>query len=143
MAEANRVAVRAQWALHKLIWNLSGGRIGTKVVGMPVVEVITIGHKSGEERQVLLNYVEVDGIPIVIGSNAGRDTDPAWVRNLRANPRARARWGGRWHEVVAEELEGTARDAAWEAAVEASAGYRDYAEGMTRPIPILRLVPES
>lgn len=143
MAEANRVAMRVQWALHKLAWNLSGGRIGTKVVGMSVVELVTIGHKSGEERQVLLNYVELEGAPVVIGSNAGRDSDPAWVRNLRANPRARARWGGRWHDVVAEELEGTVRESAWEAAVAVSEGYRGYAEGMTRPIPILRLVPES
>lgn len=141
MAEANRVAMRVQWALHKLVWNLSGGRIGTKAVGMPVVELVTIGHKSGEERQVLLNYVEVDGAPVVLGSNAGRDTDPAWVRNLRANPRARARWGGRWHEVVAEELEGAAREAAWDRAVEVNEGYRDYAAGRALPIPILRLVP--
>lgn len=143
MAETNRIAMRIQWTLHKVLWNLSGGRIGRKVVGMPVVEVITIGHKSGEERQVLLNYIESNGGPAVIGSNAGRDTDPAWVRNLRANPQARARWDGRWHDVVAEELEGAARDAVWEAAVEANEGYREYAEGMTRPIPILRLVPVS
>lgn len=143
MAEANRVAMRIQWALHRLLWNLSGGRVGRKVVGMPVVEVITIGHKSGEARQVLLNYIESNGAPAVIGSNAGRDADPAWVRNLRADPRARARWDGRWHDVVAEELEGPARDAVWEAAVEVSDGYREYAEGMTRPIPILRLVPVS
>lgn len=141
MAETNRVAMRIQWGLHKLVWNLSGGRIGTKAVGMPVVELVTIGHKSSEERQVLLTYVEIDGAPAVIGSNAGRDTDPAWVRNLRANPRARARWDGRWHDVVAEELEGTARDAAWEAAVQVNEKYLEYAAGMTRPIPILRLVP--
>jgi len=43
--------------------------------------------------------------------------------------------------VVAEEMEGTARDAVWESAVEVNEGYREYAEGMTRPIPIFRLVP--
>lgn len=143
MAEANRVVMRVQWALHKLAWNLSGGRIGRKVAGMPVVELITVGHRSGEERQVLLNYIESNGAPAVIGSNAGRDSDPAWVRNLRANPHARARWGGRWREVVAEELEGPAREAAWGSAGEANEGYREYAEGMTRTIPIFRLAPVS
>ena len=143
MAETNRMSMRVQWGLHKLLWNVSGGRFGRHVAGLPVVEVVAVGHESGLERQVLLNYVESDGVPAVIGSNAGRDSDPAWVRNLRANPRARGRWNGRWHDVVAEELEGADRDAVWKAAVEANRGYRSYAEGMTRSIPIFRLVPVS
>ena len=143
MTETNRVGMRIQWSLHKLLWNLSGGRFGRHAAGLPVVEVVSIGHKSGQERQVLLNYMESDGAPAVIGSNAGRDADPAWVRNLRANPQARARWDGRWHDVVAEELDGPPRDAVWDAAVEANQGYRAYAEGMTRSIPIFRLAPMS
>lgn len=141
MAETNRVVMRAQWGLHKILWNLSGGRIGRRAAGLPVVELVAVGHKSGQERQVLLNYVDSDGAPAVIGSNAGRDADPAWVRNLRANPRARARWDGRWHDVVADELDGPARDAVWDSAVQGNDGYLAYVEGMTRPIPIFRLVP--
>ena len=95
MAESNRTWMRFQWRTHKLLWNLSGGRLGRRVAGMPVLELVTIGHKSGQERQILISYVGDDDAPLVVGSNAGRDVDPAWVKNLRVNPRARMRLGVR------------------------------------------------
>lgn len=143
MGEANRSAMRMQWKLHRVLWNLSGGRFGRQVVGMPVVELVTIGRTSGLERQVLLTYVDHDGAPAVIGTNAGRDVDPAWVKNLGANPDARARWDGEWHDVTAVDLTGSEHDAVWEAAVAANAGYAAYAETLTRPIPIVHLAPRA
>ena len=141
MAEANRTSMRAQWRFHKALWNASGGRLGRRIGGFPIVEVVTIGHQSGAERQILISFVDADGAPAIIGSNAGRDADPAWVKNLRAQPAARARWDGTWHDVVARELHGDERDAVWDEAVERNPGYEDYADGMTRTIPIFRLEP--
>ena len=110
MAESNRTKMRFQWRMHKFIWYLSGGRLGRKVVGMPVLELVTTGHKSGLERTILITYVDDERGPALIGTNAGRDSDPPWVKNLRANPEARARWSGRWRDVVAVELEGDERN---------------------------------
>jgi hypothetical protein len=56
-------------------------------------EVIAIGRRSGAERQILITYVD-DGAPAIIGTNAGRDRDPAWANNLRSHPEVSARWGG-------------------------------------------------
>jgi deazaflavin-dependent oxidoreductase (nitroreductase family) len=139
MAETNRTWMRFQWKMHKLVWNLSGGRLGRKVVGMPVLELVTIGHKSGQERQILITYVEHQGAPAIIGTNAGRNVDPAWVKNLRANPRARMRLAGEWRDIDAHELAGADHEAAWAEAVAASSVYAGYAEVLTRPIPIFRL----
>jgi hypothetical protein len=61
------------------------------------------------------------------------------VKNLRANPHARARWSGKWHDVIATELAGAAYDQAWSAAVAANSGYAGYT--LTRPAPIMRLAP--
>lgn len=133
--------MRLQWRLHKFVWNLSGGRLGRRVGGMPVVEVMTLGHKSGEQRQILIWYVEDQGRPAIVGSNAGSERDPAWVLNLRAHPEARARWDGRWHDVIGIELTGEDRVRAWAAAVEASPVYDDYAANMSRAIPVFRLDP--
>ena len=77
----------------------------------------------------------------IIGTNAGRDTDPAWVKNIRANPQARARWNGKWHDVTAVGLSGSDYETAWNAGVAASAGYAAYKETLTRPIPIVQLQP--
>ena len=124
MPESNRTVMRLQWRLHKALWNASGGRLGRRVIGMPVVEVVTVGRKSGVERQILITYVDDGGYPTIIGTNAGRDTDPAWVLNLRARPRATARWGGRWHEVTAVELDGETWERAWKAAACSIPGLR-------------------
>jgi deazaflavin-dependent oxidoreductase (nitroreductase family) len=139
MAETNRKKMRRQWKLHKFLWQLSGGRLGRTVAGMPVLELVTIGHKSGQERQILISYVDSDGSPAIIGTNAGRDVDPAWVKNLRAQPAARARWDGQWRDVTAVELDGDDHQQAWDAAVNANEGYAEYSKTLTRPIPIMRL----
>jgi hypothetical protein len=78
MAETDRRKIRLQWKVHKLIWKLSGGRLGRNVIGMPVLELVTIGHKSRQQRQILITYVDSDGAPAIIGTNAGRDADSAW-----------------------------------------------------------------
>ncbi len=131
--------MRFQWRAHRLSWNLSGGRLGRKVVGMPVLELVTRGHKSGLDRNILITYVDSGGNPAIIGSNAGRDSDPAWVRNLRAQPEARARWAGQWRNVVAQELEGIEYESVWLRAVSLNSDYETYRQGMTRHIPIFRL----
>jgi deazaflavin-dependent oxidoreductase (nitroreductase family) len=106
---------------------------------MPVLELETIGRKSGQPRQILITYVDSAGAPAIIGTNAGRDKDPAWVMNLSANPQARARWDGKWRNVIAVELDGLDHEAAWDSGVEDNSGYREYGKTLTRPIPILRL----
>lgn len=141
MAEDNRTKMRLQWRLHKLIWNLSGGRLGRRVLGMPVLELATIGHRTGRERKILITYVDSGGSPAIIGTNAGRDRDPAWVKNLEAHPDARARWSGKWRKVHASRLQGAAYDDVWGRAVAANPGYATYRESLTRPIPIIRLDP--
>jgi deazaflavin-dependent oxidoreductase (nitroreductase family) len=139
MKEANRNLMRLGWKTHRLIWNLSGGRLWTRVGEMPVLELVTTGHKSGRKRQILITYVEDEGAPAVIGTNAGLDVDPAWVRNLRANPKARARWGGRWRHVTAVELSGEVHQRVWDRAVALSPGYQRHMSSLTRQVPIIRL----
>ena len=139
MAEQNRTKMRLQWRAHRLIWNLSGGRLGRRVAGMPVLELAAIGHRSGEERRILITYVESGGHPAIIGTNAGRDRDPAWVKNLEANPVARARWDGKWRTVRAAALTGHSHADLWEKAVAANPDYERYLQALTRPVPIFRL----
>jgi deazaflavin-dependent oxidoreductase (nitroreductase family) len=141
MAEMDRKKMRFVWKAHKLLWNLSGGRLGRRMGGIPVLELVTTGHRSRLERQILIWYFDFPKGPAMIGTNAGRDVDPAWVKNLRANPLARARWGGRWHDVTAVELTGADYEAAWNAGVAASAGFAEYEQALTRPIPIVQLQP--
>jgi deazaflavin-dependent oxidoreductase (nitroreductase family) len=137
----SRTTMRIQWKLHKLVWNLSGGRLGGRVVGMPVLELVTIGQRSGQQRHVLLTYVDEPSGPVVFGTNAGLDQDPAWVVNLRHAGALRMRTKGRWREVnPVEVVEEHERSQLWSKAVAVNKGYEDHLRTLTRPVPIIRLI---
>jgi deazaflavin-dependent oxidoreductase (nitroreductase family) len=136
--------MRVQWKLHKLIWNLSGGRLGNRIVRMPVLELVTVGKRSGQPRHVLLTYLDEPSGPVVFGTNAGLDQDPAWVVNLRHAGGLRMRTKGRWADVnPVEVIEEHERTRLWGKAVTANHGYEGYLRTLTRPVPIIRLVPAA
>ena len=122
-----------------MVWRVSGGRVISRVVGMPILELATIGGKSGEERLVLLNYFEYEGGFVVIASNAGDDRVPAWWLNLASNPDATVTIGGEPVPVRAREANGEERDSLWDHATRANPGYADYATYTDRPIPVVVL----
>ncbi len=71
----------------------NGGKVGGPFEGADLLLLTTTGAKSGEPRLAPLAYLSVDGKTIIIGSYAGADIHPAWVHNLRANPRAHVEVG--------------------------------------------------
>lgn len=127
------------WRGHRFWWRVSGGRLGARIRGLPVLELTTTGRRSGARRSVLLSYVPRDEGFAVIASNAGAANDPAWWSNLRAEPRADVRTRRGRVPVVAEILDGPARDAVWEAAVRANPDYAGYVVAAGRPIPVVLL----
>lgn len=105
----------------------------------------TTGRKSGKPRSVPL-YAWEDGPNLVIvGSWAGRPTDPAWVDNLRAEPRASIRVGREERAVRAREVNvsGAERDRLWTLVTEAFRYYATYQRKTTRVIPLFVLEPDT
>ena len=135
----SRRVLRLLWKGHRFWWRVSGGRLGTRVAGLPVAELITIGRRSGEPRSVLVNYIDHPNGYVVIASNAGSPTPPAWWLNLETTPRAEVMRKGRRERVTPRVLEGDERELAWTAAVAANADYATYAEVAGRPIPVVLL----
>lgn len=131
--------MRLQWGLHRLLWSISGGRLGRRAVGMPVLELVTTGRKSGQPRSILITYVDTPEGPVLAGTNAGVETDPAWVKNLRADPEAKMRVSGEWRTVRARFLEGEEYGSVWQQFVEADDGYRDYERMLERTTPLVVL----
>src|SRR3954469_21003361 len=73
--------------LHRTLLKISGGRFGWHASGMPVVELTTIGRKSGQPRSAMLTSPVQEGTTlVVVAPRGGDDTQPAWVLNLRDNP---------------------------------------------------------
>ena len=109
-----------------------------------LVRMTTTGRKSGEPRTIPM-YVWPDGDDFVlVGSNGGADADPAWVGNLRAEPRAVVRRGKRDTAYRAREIEDADEFArAWEIAASAFPDYRRYQRKTDRQIPLFMLEPAT
>jgi deazaflavin-dependent oxidoreductase (nitroreductase family) len=131
--------MRVMWKLHRFWYRASGGRVGSRIGGMPVLRLTTTGRTTGKPRTVMLTYL-VDPMGfIVIASNAGDQRDPAWWRNLQANPVASVRIGRTTYAVRMRQLNGDEREQAWQRAVAAVGGYAKYAASAERSIPVALL----
>jgi deazaflavin-dependent oxidoreductase (nitroreductase family) len=115
------------------------GKVGGPFEGTTLLLLTTTGAKSGRPRLNPLAYLRVDGKMLIIGSYRGADVDPAWVHNLRANPRAHIEVGTDAYDVVARELPREERDDAWEKIVAASPGFGEYQANTHRVIPLFEL----
>ena len=131
--------LRMAWRLHRWLYRLSGGRIGTRVGPWSALLLMTRGRKSGERRTVGLNYLTDDGRLVVVGSYAGEDRHPAWWLNLLADPRAEVQIGATRYPVTARELAGADRDRMWARVVETDPSYATYQDRTTRRIPVVVL----
>ncbi len=134
----------AEWVRDQIeTWERSGGTEGTTLrdTGLPVVIVLNRGVRTGLLRRTPLMRVEHAGCYLAVGSKGGAPQNPAWVANLRADPRVEVWDGPRRGDYVARELDGAERSVWWERAVAAYAPYADYQRRTERLIPVFVLEP--
>jgi len=108
-------------------------------LGAPTMLLTTTGARSGLPRTTPLLYVRDGDDLVVVGSNFGQERHPAWSGNLRANPRATVTIGGQAVAAVAEQLQGTEADAAFERFVSLARNYGEYRSRTDRQIRVFRL----
>ena len=123
------------------LYRLTGGRVGGKLAGSPVLLLNTIGRKSGEPRTVPVVYLADGNRQIVIGSNAGHKNEPAWSLNLKANPEAEVEIGRKRHPVRARIAEGDERAELWRRFNDQYSGFDDYEARTDRAIALFVLDP--
>lgn len=126
---------------HRLIYRLTGGRIGHRAPGIrPRMLLLTArGRRSGVARTTPLMYFEIDGRIVVAATNNGRDRDPAWAGNLRANPEASVQLGSRRMRVHAREAEGEERRRLWAVMTAEHPLFALYEQRTDRRIPVVVL----
>ena len=126
-------------ALYVLLYRLTGGKFGGKVQELRVLLLTTTGRKTGRKRTTPLGYLEHDGGYVIIGSNAGFDTHPAWFHNLKSNPHATVEVNDRRFEASAEIARPDERGQLWARLVEIAPAYANYAHKTSREIPLVVL----
>ena len=127
------------WKVHPWLYKISGGAIGARLVGMPVLLLTTKGRKSGAARERALTYVPDGSSFVVIGSYLGEPRHPDWYLNLKARPEADVLVGRERVRVRARVAQGAERERLWKAAVRMNADYDEYRSRTTRQIPVVIL----
>jgi deazaflavin-dependent oxidoreductase (nitroreductase family) len=129
--------------LHRIVLKASFGKLGWSASKMPVLELTTIGRKSGQPRSVMLTSPLQEGQTIVIvASRGGDDHHPAWFLNLRDHPEVEVRYQGepsrkmRAHVADADE-----RARLWPRVTADHANYAGYQTKTDREIPLVLLDP--
>ena len=115
----------------------SNGAEPSQIVGEQWIILWTLGAKSGKVRKNALMRVEHGGAYLMVGSQGGAPTDPAWVSNARKAPdQVTVQDGPEPWDGVARELDGDEREVWWQRAVEAYPSYADYQQRTDRLIPV-------
>ena len=127
--------------LHRLLFRLSGGRILGRLEGHGVLVLVTTGRRSGKPRSSPLMYFrfEEQGDLIVVASNYGRDSHPAWYLNAAANPEVTVETRGDTFAAHARITEDEERAALLDKVVAANPRFATYRAAANRPIPVVTL----
>ena len=136
-------ALKAMNAVHRGVLKLSFGRVGWDAAKMPVLELTTIGRKSGQPRAVMLTSPLQDGDAIVIvASRGGDDQHPAWFLNLQANPNVEVSLRGKPKQpMTARVAIADERAELWSRLTATHTNYAGYQTKTSREIPVVLLEP--
>ncbi len=133
--------------LHRVdgfFWKVSRGRLffSSWLVGIPAVQITSIGAKSKQPRALVLYGYSEGGQIALIASNFGQAHNPSWYYNIKANPKCQVEWKGASREYIAREAFGEERERFWQLAVSYYKGYDLYKiRAARRHIPALILEP--
>ena len=121
----------------------NGGKVGGQFEGFPLLLLTSTGARSGAQRVNPVAYFDIDGKIYVVGSAAGRDSNPAWVHNIRANPRVSVEIGSEPAKpATARELPREERDSVYPVVVQRAPGFGEYEQRTDRLIPVFELVTD-
>jgi F420H(2)-dependent quinone reductase len=134
-----RSATRYLGALHRVLYGVSGGRVGGRLWNLRVVLLTTTGRRTGKRRTVPLCSFRDGDDTVVIASYGGLDRPPAWWLNLEASPQAALQDGRARTTVTARNASPDERARLWAEVTARAPGYLEYARRTSREIPVVIL----
>ena len=139
--------VHMAWRVHRALYRLSGGRFlwsTSNKRGWGALHLTTMGRKSGQERTVIIGYLEDTPNLVAIAMNGWDEGHPAWWRNLEAHPDAVIRLPHQQPSLVrARRSTGEERDRLWRRWVAVDPRRDAYAARRSTETPVIVLEPRS
>jgi len=139
---------------HKWVYERSDGRVGKHSNRIPALLLTTTGRKSGLARTNGLTYCTDRGDLVVVASNGGSDRPPAWLLNIRDDPRVTVRVGRNVFGATAREASSEEQAQLWPKVNRANRGmsrlfhpgvtgrYDVYQRHTSRLIPVVIIHPD-
>jgi deazaflavin-dependent oxidoreductase (nitroreductase family) len=122
----------------------TGGRVSGAWVGTPVLLLHHVGRRSGTRRVTPLAYsCHSRGRLVVVATNGGAATHPAWLHNLRARPDVAIEVGAETITVQASEADGREREELWAEIVQQYPDVGRFASQTRRTITLVVLEQRS
>lgn len=125
--------------LQVTMYRRSGGKRFGQMRGMPLLLLTTVGRKSGVERVTPLMYTRDGDDYVVVASNNGAPTHPAWFLNLQAHPEVTIEVGETTYRMNARQATSAEKARMWPPLAEKAPFYENYRKKTTRDIPMVIL----
>ena len=139
--------VHGAWRVHRALYKLSGGRFlwtTSNKRGWGALRLTTIGRKSGQERSVIVGYLEDGPNLVLLAMNGWDEGHPSWWLNLKAHPDAIVRLSGqRARPVRASEVAGKERDRLWQRWGAVNPELDGYSNRRSTETPVIVLEPRD
>ena len=137
-------AMKTMNLVHRGLLSVSGGRIGSSIGTMPVVQLHTTGRSSGRRRTVMLTApIHDPERNVLVASKGGDDRHPQWYLNLVADPDVELTVDGETRPMTARTATPDEKSAMWPEIVDAYRGYSGYQSRTDRDIPVVICEPRS
>ncbi len=136
-----RRGLKTAGGVHKVLYRVSGGRVGGRIWGLSILLLTTSGRRTGKARTTPLCFFRDGEDLVVVASNGGMDWFPSWWLNLLHEPRAAVQVGRRRRAVRAREATPEERARLWTELTSIAPGYLRYQERTRREIPLAILQP--
>ncbi len=139
--------VHGAWRVHRALYKLSGGRFlwtTSNKRGWGALRLTTVGRKSGQERSVIVGYLEDGPNLVLVAMNGWDEGHPAWWLNLKAHPDAVVRLPNEApRPVSAREVEGDERERLWRRWAAVQQDYDGFARERATETPVIVLEPAA
>jgi deazaflavin-dependent oxidoreductase (nitroreductase family) len=136
------VSVQAMTGFNIMFYRLTSGRVSGRLAsGAPICLLTATGRRTGRPHKVPLVYL-VDGDDlVVVASQGGMSTHPAWYLNLLADPDVVVEVNGTERRARARVATTTERERLWPALVAMYVHFAAYQQRTDRQMPVVILSP--
>jgi deazaflavin-dependent oxidoreductase (nitroreductase family) len=127
------------WIGRQVFWR-AYRLLGGAWMAQQFLLVRTRGRKTGKQRTVILSYSQAGRAWLVVASNGGQESMPAWYYNLRAQPKAEIQVGRQRFQVDAEIVRAEEYEQVWAAWLRQHPAYARAQQQTSRRFPLVRLI---